>query len=105
MRLWRNLSANLDVHRFSRASRGDGIYGPAAPVLALGSRPAGATTAKGIGTEFDVTLRYSFDRHFTAWAGYSHLSPGDYLKQTAGTTPFLRAGAIDWAYVQLMYTL
>jgi hypothetical protein len=83
--------AQLDVHDFRRASRGDGLYATDGSL----SRAPGAATARRVGTEVDVTVRRSFSRNrLVVQAGASRYFAGGFLRQTGP------ARDINWFYGQ-----
>jgi hypothetical protein len=75
------VTALVDLHRFSRASSGDAMYGPLAPFFGTPRGP-GTTTSKDIGTELDLTLRWQALRYLTVMSGYSYFWPGQFIDDT-----------------------
>ena len=89
--LW---SARASVHRFLRASLGDGAYNVGGGVL----RPA-LGDERAIGTELDLTTAYQMNRYTRFEIGYGHFWPGAFLTGSA-------AGAVgsDWGYASTAFT-
>ena len=50
-----------------------------------------------MGGEIDITVRYAFDRHFTAEFGYSHFFVGDFLDEQGSDSD------VDFLYLMLSY--
>lgn len=82
------------VFRFWRQSDQDAVYNAGGGVLRAGD----LGTSKAIASEIDVWLNHGFGRHTTTLVGYSHVFPGDFIRES-GT-----AQDIDFFYVQLQYT-
>ncbi len=79
--------------RFWRQSDRDAVYNAGGGVFRAGN----LGTSKAIASEIDVWLNHKFGRHTSGLAGYSHVFPGDFIKE-AGS-----AEDIDFFYVQLQY--
>jgi len=59
-------------------------------------------SSKYIGSEFDALLTWVFDRHWSAYAGYSHFFAGDFVEEAGSGT-----GAdsdIDFVYGSITFT-
>ena len=96
-RLWRSLGGQVDVHRFTRASPGDGIYNKlGAPITRTGPL---ANLPRSIGAELDVTVRYPVDRNLLLSSGWSRFWPGSFIVQSGPSR------AINFSYVTAQYTL
>jgi len=79
---------------FRRQSDQDAVYNVGGGVFRAGD----LGTSKAIASEIDVWLRHRFGRHTTLLTGYSHLFPGDFIRESGS------AEDIDFFYVQLLYT-
>lgn len=91
----RALTAQLDVHDFRRARRGDGLYAVDGSL----ARAPGSSSARRIGTEIDLTLRRPLLRNrITAQGGVSRYLAGAFLEQTGP------ARDITWTYLQVTAT-
>lgn len=95
--LARRLNVTAEYHLLSRASTTDAFYNKAGGV----GRAATFGTSKAIGSDLDLTVRTPIDRYTLLMFGWSHFSPGQFIKQ--GTTG--GAKAIDMAYAMLQYTM
>ncbi len=80
-----SLTTLLDYHYFSRTSADATAY------KTNGTSSIGSTTGSSsleLGSEIDLTLKYKVSKSFSASAGYSYFSPGEYLKkQFSNKTP------------------
>jgi len=99
MKLWRELTGQLDVHTFRRASAGDVIYNKVGAVISGRTFTGRDTLSTSVGTEYDLTLRYPLGRHFVVSAGYSGFSPGRFIKQTGP------GSGVSFGYTTLQLTL
>ncbi len=63
---------------FWRESNRDGIYNSGGAVV----RPPGSSTARYIGTQSDLSINWTYDRHFSVEVFYAHFRPGDFLRET-----------------------
>jgi hypothetical protein len=79
---------------FRRQSDQDAVYNAGGGVFRAGDR--GSSSA--IASEIDVWLDHRFGLHTTALVGYSHVFPGDFIRESGS------AEDIDFFYVQLKYT-
>lgn len=91
----KNLSFRAEYHQFWRASTDDAVYNAAGGV----QRAAVAGNHESsVGGEIDLLLNYQFDRHVTAYLGYSHFFAGDFIRQTGP------GDDIDFLYAAFVYT-
>ncbi len=74
----RGLNLALKGHRFWRASINDALYNAGGVVV----RAPGASEARLVGDELDLTTTYRFARHFIGQLGYSRFFTGPYLEET-----------------------
>lgn len=99
MKVWRAMLAALDYHALRRARSTDAFYALTGAV----SRPAGYSASNEIASEIDLTVRWPVDRHLLFLGGWSHVIPGDFIKQGGRASGADRP--IDFTYVTLQYTL
>ena len=85
---------SVDYHVFWRYSDGDALYADSGAVL----RAAGGSDEEFIGSELDLMLTWQFDRHLSAYVGYSHFWAEDFIEDT-GTDE-----DIDFVYAAMTYT-
>jgi hypothetical protein len=88
------LLVKADGHYFWRASDSDALYNAGGGVV----RPGFGGSAYNIGGEIDLTVKYQFDRHAAAIAGYSHFFADDFIEQSGPSRD------IDFLYLTLQYT-
>ena len=91
-RRWR---IRLDGYSFWRASVNDAFYDKRGNVV----RAALPGSARKLGEEADLTVRYQHDTHTTLLCGYSHFFPGAFVKQSGPHEP------IDFLYFSFQFTL
>lgn len=97
--VWRTVVATADYHAFRRATATDAFYAPSGAV----ARPPGFGTSRSIASELDFTLRWAEDRHKLLLGGWSHVTPGDFIRQGGSASGADRS--IDFTYVSLQYSL
>ncbi|HYD52096.1 MAG TPA: alginate export family protein [Gemmatimonadaceae bacterium] len=83
------LALRAAVHRFDRQATTDAAYAKSGAALR-----SGASGARHLGTETDLTATWQMGRHLRLLAGYAHYAPGRYLHETTGG-----AHPIDWGFV------
>ena len=88
------LTATASYHVFFLDDEDDALYTPSGSV----SVPGGSSD-DFVGSEIDLTLQYSVNRHLSALVGYSHFFSGDVIEDSAAMTD-----DSDFAYVSLQYT-
>jgi hypothetical protein len=94
----RNVTGLLEQYFFWRESKHDALYNAQGAPLIGG----GLSSSAYIGSEFDALLTVQFDRHWSAYVGYSHFFAGDFVQNAGSGT-----GAdndIDFVYGSLMFT-
>ena len=79
--------------RFWRQSDQDAVYNVGGGVFRAGD----LGSSKAIASEIDIWLSHRFGRHTTGLAGYNHVFPGDFIRESGS------AEDIDFFYVQLRY--
>ncbi len=92
--LRKDLSLRLRQHFFWRQDTDDAVYNAAGGVL----RADSGSDARYIGSEFDLLLNWTISRHWSAYAGYSHFFPGDFIDETGPSQD------IDFFYVAATFT-
>jgi hypothetical protein len=90
----KKLSLRAEHHLFWRESTSDAVYNAPGAVL----RAGGGSGESYIGAETDLLLNWQIDRHWSAYVGYSHFFPGDFIRATGP------AGDIDFVYAALQFT-
>jgi len=91
-----DLTLRLAVHSFWLEDEDDALYAPSGRPLI----PAGAFSSSEIGQEIDLSGRYVFGRHLSAYGGYSWFDPGSAVED-AGTT---LNEDVDFLYLGFSYT-
>ena len=99
MRLWRTLVGAADYHAFRRASAQDAFYALSGAV----SRARNFGTSHSIASEVDLSLRWPVDRHKLLLAGWSHVWPGEFIRQGGSASGADRP--INFVYLTAQYTL
>jgi hypothetical protein len=89
--LTEDLRLDIAHHFFWRQNAGDAIYNLTGGVV---RGPAGSRSL-AVGNEFDISLNWQIDRHFSAYAGYAHFFTGSFLSRTGPSSDqdFLYASA------------
>jgi len=90
----KKVTLRAEHHLFWRESDDDAVYSAAGTVL----RADNGSGAAYIGQETDLLLNWQIDRHWSAYVGYSHFFPGDFIQETGP------AGDIDFVYAALQFT-
>ncbi len=88
----KKLALQATVHGFWRASEDDAIYTIGGAVGRSGG------DSRYIGTEFDLLLNWQIDRHFSSYAGFSYVIPGEFIEETGPDEE------ISFLYVALQFT-
>ena len=70
------LSLRAEQHWFWRQSTEDAVYSAPGTVL----RPGTGSDEAYVGAETDLLLNWQIDRHLSAYLGYSHFFPGDFIR-------------------------
>ena len=85
-----------EYHAFWRQSGDDALYNDAGAVQRA---DVPDVDEKFVGTAVDLLLNWQIDRHFSAYFGYSHFFPGDFIEETGPSED------IDFVYaaVQFMF--
>jgi hypothetical protein len=92
------LNLRTEYHFFWRENTHDALYTAAGTPLIGG----GGSNTKYIGSEVDILLTWQLDRHWSAYAGYSHFFAGDFVEEAGAAS-----GAdndINFVYGALMFT-
>jgi hypothetical protein len=89
----KKLSLRTDYHMFWRESDDDAVYNAAGGV----QRADGGSDETYIGSEIDLLLNWQIDRHLSAYFGYSHFFPGDFIQATGP------AEDIDFVYAAVQF--
>ncbi|MFQ5928405.1 MAG: alginate export family protein [Acidobacteriota bacterium] len=90
----RRMSIRIDGHFFWRAEDRDALYNAGSGIL----REGAPGSSKRVGSEIDLTWRYSIDRHTLIFLGFSHFFAGDFIRETGPDKD------IDFGYMTLQYT-
>jgi hypothetical protein len=85
---WATLRLRGALHAFQRANPGDAIYDTPGAVL----RAPGASHARDIGGEADLTVQWRAGRHLRVDGGYAHFTPGAFMRETGSALPY------SWIY-------
>lgn len=93
-RLARKTTLAARGYWFRRQSAQDAVYNVAGAPFRQGN----LGDSKAVASELDVWLNQGFGRHTAVLVGYSHVFPGDFIKESGSSEP------IDFFYVQLKYT-
>jgi hypothetical protein len=90
----KKVTLRAEHHLFWRRSDADAVYNAAGGVL----RPDNGSGATTIGAETDLLLNWQIQRHWSAYLGYCHFFPGEFIRETGP------AGDIDFLYAALQFT-
>lgn len=81
-------------HLFWRQNTHDGVYDLTGAVVRAGT----GSSARTIGNEFDISLNYQINKHFSAYTGYGHLFTGPFIRETGPHSD------IDFFYASATFT-
>jgi hypothetical protein len=84
----------VDYHAFWRASDEDAVYNAAGGVL----RADSGSDELFVGTELDVQVRWTIDRHWELEAGWGHFFPGGFIDDTGAHDD------VDFVYGSVTFT-
>lgn len=90
----KKVTLRADYHLLWRASDADGIFADSGALL----RADGTSDATYIGSEIDLLVNWQIDRHWAAYAGYSHFFAGDFISDTGPSDD------IDFVYAAVQLT-
>jgi len=90
----KKIAISLDGHFFYRAENTDALYNAGGGVV----RAGGGSSSNDVGTELDLTVKWSVNRHLTTQVGYSHFFAGDFLNETGA------GDDISFFYTQVIIT-
>jgi hypothetical protein len=90
----RKVALRAEHHLFWRQSDADAIYNP----FGFVTRADLGSDETYVGSETDLLLNWQIDRHWSAYAGYSHFFAGDFLQETGPSDD------IDFFYAALQFT-
>jgi hypothetical protein len=91
----KKVTLRAEHHLFWRQSDQDAVYNAAGGVL----RADNGSSATAVGQETDLLLNWQIQRHWSAYLGYSHFFPGEFIRETGPSAD------IDFLYaaVQFMF--
>jgi hypothetical protein len=90
----KKVTLRAEQHFFWRQSTDDAVYNAGGAVL----RADTGSDEAYVGAETDLLLNWQVERHWSAYLGYSHFFPGDFIQDTGP------AGDIDFVYAALQFT-
>lgn len=90
-----NMTLRAEYHQFWRQSTTDSIYDTSGAVIRANSTN---TSARNIGSEIDLLLRWQIDHHLSSYFGYSHFFHGSYIQDTGPHKD------VDFTYAAVQYT-
>jgi hypothetical protein len=88
------VTLNVAEHLFWRQNTHDAIYDLTGAVVRAGN----TSSSRTIGNEFDISLNYQINKHFSAYTGYGHLFTGPFLRETGAHQD------IDFFYASATFT-
>jgi hypothetical protein len=83
-----------DYHAFWRSEEDDAVYNAAGGVL----RADSGSNERFVGTELDLMVRWTIDRHWELEAGWGHFFPGDFVEATGADDD------VDFVYGSVTFT-
>lgn len=89
----KKLSFQMDVHFLRLDETRDAFYNAGRKAV----RTANKEVDDYLGTEVDLTVKYSFNQKIKMLIGYSHFFPGNYLEETGADDP------ADFFYLQTVF--
>ena len=92
-RYMKKVTLRAEHHFFWRQSTEDALYNAGGAVL----RPDNGSDESYVGAETDLLLNWQLERHWSAYFGYSHFFPGDFVQDTGP------AGDIDFVYAAVQF--
>src|SRR6185436_16427246 len=78
LKITKDVSLRAEDHFFWRQNVNDALYNGQRNVL----RADNGSDAAYVGNEIDLLINWQINRHFSAYAGYSHFFAGDFIDQT-----------------------
>lgn len=90
----KKVTLRAEHHLFWRQSDADAVYNAAGGV----ARNDLGSDETYIGSETDLLLNWQVERHWSAYVGYSHFFPGDFIQETGPS------GDIDFFYAAVQFT-
>jgi hypothetical protein len=91
-----DVSLNIDYRQFWRQSNRDALYNSSGSVVRAA---AAGSNSYGVGGELDLELDWQMDSHTSAYIGYAHFFPGQFIKETGPDN------SIDFFYAAVTFTL
>jgi len=88
------LNFAFDLHNFWRARNSDALYNPGGAIVRAGN----PGSMKRVGSEIDLTLKSSINRHLLVAGGYSHFFPGAFIRESGSPN------GIHFAYLMIQTT-
>jgi hypothetical protein len=89
------MTLRAEYHQFWRQSTTDAVYDTSGAVIRANTTN---TSARNIGSELDLQLKWQIDRHLSSYLGYSHFWHGTYLQDTGAHKD------VDFTYAAVQYT-
>ena len=90
----KKVTLRAEHHLFWRQSDEDAVYNTAGGV----ARADLGSDETYVGAETDLLLNWQVDRHWSAYAGYSHFFAGDFIQETGASDD------IDFVYAAVQFT-
>ena len=90
----KKMTLRADYHLFWRESGDDAIYGVGGQII----RADNDSGERSVGSELDLLLNWQIDRHLSAYFGYSHFFPGEFIDDTGPSKD------IDFVYAAVQFT-
>jgi hypothetical protein len=90
----KKVTLRAEHHVFWRQSTDDAVYNAGGGV----TRADNGSDESYVGGETDLLLNWQIERHWSAYLGYSHFFPGDFIQDTGPS------GDIDFVYAAIQFT-
>ncbi|HEV8607005.1 MAG TPA: alginate export family protein [Tepidisphaeraceae bacterium] len=89
-----SVALQLDQHFFWRQNTHDAVYNLAGGIVRFST----ASDEPYLGNEFDSVINWQINRHTSAYLGYAHFFPGDFINDTGPSAD------VDFLYAAVTFT-
>lgn len=94
LHLTKSVTLSTAHYAFWRQNTDDALYNLAGGVV----RADTGTDAAYVGNEFDIAVYWQINKHWSAYAGYAHFFPGDFIEETGPSND------VDFIYAAVTFT-
>jgi hypothetical protein len=94
LHLTQSVSLYTAHHTFWRQNTNDGLYNLSGAVV----RADNGSDASYVGNEIDVAVTWQIDQYWSAYMGYAHFFPGDFIADTGASKD------VDFLYASVTFT-